>query len=254
MRRMKSSTTGKVERLLIAGREVDIRIVPSKFATKLRVRVGIQGVEVIQPRQRNEAATADFLRSHAAWIVNQLERVERFHGIRRPQQRSDGNILFRGHLTPVRIQEQPGRGGANRVTQDLDRLVVFRSTASETEPARSLENWFRKQARHEILNHLNSLTKKLKREPGKVLIMGQRTKWGNCSALRNLSFNWRLILAPEFVLRYLVTHEAVHRAIPDHSQKFWLTVRSLCPESERARQWLCANGHQLSVDLDDVCC
>src|SRR5712691_5174153 len=45
----------------------------------------------------------------------------------------------------------------------------------------------------------------------------------------NLSFNWRLIMAPEFVARYLVTHEAVHLFVPDHSKQFWLTVQSLCP-------------------------
>jgi predicted metal-dependent hydrolase len=79
--------------------------------------------------------------------------------------------------------------------------------------------------------------------------MGQRTKWGNCSSTRNLSFNWRLILAPEFVLRYLVTHEAVHLAIPDHSARFWLTVQSLCRETERARQWLSASGRELQIEL-----
>jgi predicted metal-dependent hydrolase len=79
--------------------------------------------------------------------------------------------------------------------------------------------------------------------------MCQRTKWGNCSALGNLSFNWRLIMAPDFVLRYLVTHETVHLAIPDHSQRFWLTVQSLCPETERARQWLVANAHRLLTPL-----
>jgi predicted metal-dependent hydrolase len=83
--------------------------------------------------------------------------------------------------------------------------------------------------------------------------MGQRTKWGNCSAGRNLSFNWRLILAPDFVLRYLVTHEAVHLAVPDHSAKFWLTVQSLCPEMERAKQWLRLNALKIAVKLDDVC-
>jgi len=67
--------------------------------------------------------------------------------------------------------------------------------------------------------------------------------------LGNLSFNWRLVLAPDFVLRYLVTHEAVHLAIPDHSQKFWLTVQSLCPETERARQWLVAQAHRLLTPL-----
>ncbi len=83
--------------------------------------------------------------------------------------------------------------------------------------------------------------------------MGQRTKWGNCSADRNLSFNWRLILAPEFVLRYLVTHEAVHLVVPDHSAKFWLTVQSLRAETERAKQWLSANGPRLAVKLDAIC-
>ena len=82
--------------------------------------------------------------------------------------------------------------------------------------------------------------------------MGQRTKWGNCSARRNLSFNWRLILAPDFVLRYLVTHEVVHLAIPDHSAKFWLTVQSLCPETEKAKQWLSTHYAQLTVDLAHV--
>ncbi|MGE0823280.1 MAG: YgjP-like metallopeptidase domain-containing protein [Candidatus Binatia bacterium] len=66
-----------------------------------------------------------------------------------------------------------------------------------------------------------------------------------------MSFNWRLIMAPEFVVRYLVAHEAVHLAIPDHSKKFWLTVRSLCPEAERAKQWLCANSHKLFVDFQE---
>lgn len=68
--------------------------------------------------------------------------------------------------------------------------------------------------------------------------MGQRTKWGTCSPLA--------------VLRYLVTHEAVHLAVPDHSAKFWLTVQSLCPETERAKQWLVANGRRLLVELREV--
>ena len=82
--------------------------------------------------------------------------------------------------------------------------------------------------------------------------MGQRTKWGNCSSLRNLSFNWRLILAPDYVLRYLVTHEAVHLAVPDHSAKFWLTVQSPCRETERAKQWLCAHQAHLQVELGSI--
>jgi predicted metal-dependent hydrolase len=49
----------------------------------------------------------------------------------------------------------------------------------------------------------------------------------------------------QVVLRYIVTHEVVHLAIPDHSQRFWLTVQSLCPNSDRARQWLVASADRL---------
>jgi predicted metal-dependent hydrolase len=195
----------------------------------------------------------DFLLTNAAWIIDQLQRVDRLRGIRRPKQNIAGKILFRGESINIGIKEDPKRSGANRVIHDADRITILRSPTSATLPARSLENWLRKQARNAIEGHLDAVTTKLRRQPGKVLIMGQRTKWGNCSPLQNLSFNWRLIMAPGTVLRYLVTHEAVHLAVPDHSQEFWLTVRSLCPETERAKQWLCANGHRLLVDLNEVC-
>jgi predicted metal-dependent hydrolase len=252
MRRKHTPTAGTSDRISLAGRQVEFRLIPSRFATKLRVKVGVAGVEVIRPEARGETEVADFLRTNAAWIVSQLERVEGFCNIRRPRQSETGKILLRGETTSVNIQEL-SRAGSNRITYDTGRLVILRSSTSATPPEKSLENWLRNQAKTEIFGHLETLTRRLKREPGKVLVMGQRTKWGNCSALQNLSFNWRLIMAPAFVLRYLVTHEAVHLAVPDHSQKFWLTVRSLCPESERARQWLCANGHRLLVDLGEVC-
>ena len=253
MRNAGTVRTGTSESISLAGRQVEFRLVLSRFAKKLRVRVGIDGVEVIRPQGRDETEVLDFLRTNAAWIVSQIVDVERFRCIRRPRQRLAGRILLRGESTSVGIEEQPKRGGANRIAYDTGRLIIFLSSASETPPAKSLENWLRKEARADIVSHLDVVTTKLKREPDKVLIMEQRTKWGNCSPLKNLSFNWRLIMAPDFVLRYLVTHEAVHLAIPDHSQKFWLTVRSLCPESERARQWLCANGHSLLVDLNEIC-
>ena len=106
---------------------------------------------------------------------------------------------------------------------------------SLTSPAKNLENWLRKQARQEIHGHLDALTEKLGKYPRKVYVIGQRAKWGKCSSLKNISFNWRLIMAPDFVIRYLVTHEVVHLEVPDHSKRFWLTVQSLCPNMDRAR-------------------
>ncbi len=109
----------------------------------------------------------------------------------------------------------------------------------------------RRQAREAIALQLEKLIDRLGRAPRGIYVMGQWTKWGNCSAMGNLSFNWRLIMAPECVLRYIVTQEMVHLVVPDHSPKFWLTVQSLCRETERARQLLVSIGKLLMADMDE---
>jgi predicted metal-dependent hydrolase len=241
-----------LQSISLGGRKIDYRVIPSKLARKLRVRVGLDGVEVVQPATRQTREVTSFLRAHEKWIRSQLDRVERFRSIRRPKRCSGQDVLFRGVRTAVHIDKSVQREGSNRVVFDQGRLVIVRGRASHTAPTKSLENWLRRQARDEIERHLAHVSRRLNRFPNRLYVMGQRTKWGNCSRLGNLSFNWRLIMAPDFVLRYLVTHEAVHLAVPDHSRKFWLTVKSLCPETERARQWLSANAHHLTVNLQKV--
>lgn len=233
----------------LRGRRVDYRVVSSRSARKLRVRVGPHGVEVVQPAKRSSEDVCAFLGTNAAWILEQLRRVERLHGMRRPEQRRAGEILFRGELTRVRIESEQTRARGNTVALLDGEIVIRRGPWSLTPVARSLENWLRKQARTEIEKQLATITARLRHHPRRVYVMAQRTKWGNCSARRNLSFNWRLILAPSFVLRYMVTHEAAHLAVPDHSARFWLTVHSLCPDTERAKQWLRAKGRRLREPL-----
>jgi predicted metal-dependent hydrolase len=236
----------------LGGRPVDYRVVSSKSARTLRLRVGPNGVDVVQPAERTSEDVEAFLDRNEVWVLAQLQRVERLRGLRRPEFHRVGEILFRGEPTPVRIETASTRTHGNTVSCVDGEIVIRRGTVSRTPVGRSLENWFRKQARAEIQRQLPLVTARLRRSPGRVYVMGQRTKWGNCSGRRNLSFNWRLILAPGFVLRYMVIHEAVHLAVPDHSAKFWLTVQSLCPEAEKAKQWVRRHQQQLTGDLERI--
>lgn len=238
-----------IQHIRLDRQHVTYRLVVSPTARRLRIRVGPNGVDVVQPRGRSPADVVGFLRANEGWIVSQLERAEPLTRIRRPDGGKAGEILYRGEPTRVWIEESAARSRGNRVALDSAGIVIRCPRESQTTPARSLELWLRKQARHEIDRQLVVVTKRLNRFPHRVYVMDQRTKWGNCSTRHNLSFSWRLICAPNFVLQYLVTHEAVHLAIPDHSRRFWLTVQSLCPETERARQWLCANERKLRGDL-----
>jgi predicted metal-dependent hydrolase len=245
-------TTTTQHQFRFDGRRIDYRVIHSPAAQKLRVRVGPNGVDVIKPKGRNADEILTFLDRNADWLMRQIERVEKLGNVRRSEQLRVGEILYRGEPTTIRI-ETPAKPAARNTVHFIDGNIVIRQgRASATPVARTLELWLRRQARTAIEQHLSALTNRLREKPHRTYIMGQRTKWGNCSPKRNLSFNWRLILAPDFVLRYLVTHEAVHLAIPDHSAKFWLTVQSLCREAERAKQWLSANGRRLAVDMGTI--
>lgn len=236
-------------RIRLGGRLVNYRLVRSKAARKLRVRVGPNGVEVVHPTTRNGEEVSAFLSANEHWILDQLERAERLRGVRRPVQRRVGEILFRGERCNVRVEMTQSRAAGNTVRFVDGEIVVSKGQGSRTPVAHSLEHWLRREARRGIERHLASATGRLGQHARRVYVMDQRTKWGNCSSRKNLTFNWRLILAPDYVLRYLVIHEAVHLAVPDHSAKFWLTVQSLCRDTEKARQWLCRHQAQLQVDL-----
>jgi hypothetical protein len=237
------------QKIDLDGLEMNYRLVQSKSARKLRVRVGIDGVEVVRPDGRNILEIEMFLKSSRDWIMNQLERIEQLRLVRKPFIKNEDAILFRGVMAPIRVEGTARRKGTNKVLYENGQFKIILGIQSNTSAADSLENWLRKKAKEEIRKQIDVLTGKLGRYPHKIYVMGQKTKWGNCSALKNLSFNWRLIMAPDFVLRYLVTHEVVHLEVPDHSKRFWLTVQSLCPEMDRARQWLVANSDRLMMNI-----
>jgi predicted metal-dependent hydrolase len=249
---IKAPVCENIKSVELSEHKLEYRLVVSKSARHLRVRVGLNGIEVIQPQSGECKDVTAFLRENEKWLTDQLRRIERFRKIRRPQQKKENEILYRGEKTPVRVMEVVHWRGANQVSFEKGCIEIVKGHKSPTPPKKSLENWLRKQARIEIERQLECVTRKLKLSPNKVYLMGQRTKWGNCSGKQNLSFNWRLIMAPEYVMKYLVIHEAVHLAVLDHSKKFWLAVKSLCPEMEKAKRWLCVHGNNLRNELDSI--
>ena len=79
----------------------------------------------------------------------------------------------------------------------------------------------------------------------KLTIRGQRTRWASCSRSGAMSFNWRLLLAPEAVLDYVVWHEVCHLEVMDHSPRFWALLERWCPDYREQSRWLRRHGQTL---------
>jgi len=92
-----------------------------------------------------------------------------------------------------------------------------------------------------VLHHAGKLGVK----PSRITVRDTASRWGSCSSARSLSFSWRLILAPDFVLDYVVAHEVAHLKEMNHSPRFWAHVKSLVGDRNAAQDWLRTHGREL---------
>jgi predicted metal-dependent hydrolase len=112
------------------------------------------------------------------------------------------------------------------------------------EPANQ-KKWYRQEAEKYLKQRIVFLSKQHKIGFNRLFIRDQKTKWGNCSSNKNISLNWRLIKTPEYVIDYIILHELVHARVMDHSKQFWMALRNICPEYNRAIKWLQRYGNNI---------
>ncbi len=87
----------------------------------------------------------------------------------------------------------------------------------------------------------------LNHHPHKVMVRDTKSRWGSCSTKKNLSFSWRLIMAPPDILHYVVAHEMAHLVEMNHSADFWKIVDQLDPDWRKSRRWLKSEGNELML-------
>jgi hypothetical protein len=129
----------------------------------------------------------------------------------------------------------------------LGGLTVGRGWSRTGGPAAeaALERWYRRAARAEIAPRLDAAVARAGTAYTKLTIRAQRTRWGSCSQTGAMSFNWRLLLAPEPVLDYVIEHEVCHLEVMDHSRRFWRLLESRVPDWREHAAWLRRYGSTL---------
>jgi hypothetical protein len=206
----------------------------SNRARRVRVTIDRTGtVEVVLPQRVPLRAAEEAVRELRPWIDRRLAEA----GRQRAAVAARGDTLpYLGQMLTVRAQ--PGR---TRVTHRGETLLV----PDSAERHDAIERWYRRMARDEIRSRLDRACAIGGFSYTRLTIRDQRTRWGSCSRGGAMSFNWRLLLAPEAVLDYVVWHEVCHLAFMDHSPRFWGLVSRYCPEHREHAAWLRRNAGTL---------
>jgi predicted metal-dependent hydrolase len=174
------------------------------------------------------------LRAQRGWIAARLEALPR-------------PVAFvEGAIVPV-------LGTPHRIRQESDPeappvMIADGEIRVRGDPAhlsRRVHDHLVRLARQELTRRARLLAAQIGKPIARVTVRDTKSRWGSCSARGCLSFSWRLVLAPESVVDYVVAHEVAHLAEMNHGPRFWRLVQSLTPDCAAPRAWLNRHRNQL---------
>ena len=157
--------------------------------------------------------------------------------------RAGDHLLFHGRELTLSVTTTLCKP-AVRITSQQLQVNFYRNLPQPPLPL-LLTRWYRSQALSDLKERTCFWTKRLGVSFNRITIKDQRSRWGSCSSLHNLNYNWRIIMAPEPVIDYLVIHEAAHLVHLNHSEAFWGLVARHDPDYQLHKRWLRDNGLRL---------
>jgi hypothetical protein len=240
----------KPRTLVLDGEVIEVRVRESNKARTSRIIVGPKRpLEIIVPHGVSDAEVDRILGERRSWIRAKTARASEIAD-RIPQLGLDQAGVVWLDLEPVPvdiIQTTAFDAGPLRAQLRDGRLVVgnVSFSSSEDEVTRAIDRWYRREARHMVTEVAEREAARLRLSYLAIAIRDQRTRWGSCSLRGNLSFNWRLAIAPREVREYVVVHELLHLREPNHSRAFWRLLDAAMPGWPEQARWLRENGHEL---------
>ncbi len=224
---------------LILNKPVHYQVRRSRRARSLNLRVSARkGLEVVLPWRWTLDDVDSALNEHADWIDRQVEA----HGVRRGpivrEMTTGHSVLVLGVPRELCIEALDASRRRAKVTADNDSLRVRLGVDDMLDPKPAVEKWLRSLARTHLKARVRDLAVLHGFRPGKVIVGERTTRWGSCSSKGNLSFCYRLVMAPPDVIDAVVCHELCHLAHLNHGPRFHALLDRVCPDHKRLMTWL----------------
>jgi len=204
----------------------------------LRIDAASREVVLTMPPRGSVKEAKEFAQKHGAWIAARLKRLPEAapfaHGTEVP---------LRGVLH--RIVHRRGERGTVWIETDAEGVRMLCVAGEGAHVNRRVGDFLKREAQRDLESVSRRYAKELGVSIKRISVRDQSSRWGSCSNTGVLSFSWRLILAPSYVLDYLAAHEVSHLVELNHSPRFWRLVGKLYPDVERAKVWLDVHGTDL---------
>lgn len=210
----------------------------------LEDRLRISAPKMISAKQL-KAVLAD----KQGWILDLW--IEHRNSQKKPVTYRDGqNFLYRGIKVELRINRHLGKLVRVSLEGQVLEVCLPEDLADQDDSSTihtALIKWYKAQARKVLLDRLDKQAERMQVSFHTFRLKEQKTRWGSCSSKRNINLNWRVIMAPDAAIDYIIIHELAHLTHLNHSRQFWQRVAEFMPDYEDWKKWFKDHGRELGL-------
>ena len=225
-----------------------VEIIRTERTKSASIEVEDDIVKVVVPRFLSDQRIEDLIEKRTAWIRQKLKiQTERIRP--KPKEYVNGeSFTYLGRNYRLKCI----RGATGQVKLKNGYLNVpikegASGNAVEQSVRQSLHEWYQSRALEKLTQKTNRYSSILGVNPQSVGVRDYKARWGSCSPSGDVTYNWRIIIAPHPIVHYIVAHELCHLLEHNHGPKYWKLVQSLVPNYREHREWLKVNGVGLII-------
>lgn len=210
---------------------IKVRIKRNARAKKLRIHVGLKGVSLIAPLSFNMNDAHKFLLTEEHWVRENLKKY-------RPSKACDGQVLIFGEPHAIEQCSNP----SNKISVHNNKILVPYLDHKIFTP---IKKYLLELLKIRIYDIADKICGSLGVKYSHISFRDPISRWGSCSSRGRISFSWRLVFAPLYVIEAVVAHELCHLLEMSHNERFWRLLDEVNPDHREAELWLRQNGNTL---------
>ena len=229
---------------LVFDKDLPIEVVRTKRRKTASIEVIDGAVHAIVPEQLSNGRIEALLKKRISWIRMKLREQSRIVTPKIKEYVSGENFTYLG------------RNYRLKVLRDTDHNVKLKGgylevgvgkNPTDSEIRSALVGWYEAHALQRLTEKTNRYASIMGVSLNLVSVRDYKARWGSCSSKGEISFNWRIIIAPHHIVDYVVVHELCHLKHPNHSPAYWKSVKHEISDYEVCRQWLKEHGTELVI-------
>lgn len=203
------------------------------------IRVEDGAVSVLVPRDLPMERIDLLLKEKRNWIKEKIVLHRQAQPVSEKQFVSGEAFSYLGRNYRLKVEK-----GAFKPVRLINGRLVVTVPQGKDQPhmiRNALVRWYKRQAEQKLVEKVERYAPVVGVEPTGVGIKSFKSRWGSCTAKGRLEFNWRVMMAPNSVVDYVVIHELCHLKQHDHSTEFWKEVERALPRYRKLKEWLKIN-------------